>query len=98
MTSNMRGFESPVRRPGLSLRRPRSGRCAMIDRRELEKAAADLPDGWHYTGAGLRWALVTRRGHKRNVYLWIDHRPYPSIDDLRQLFRLTPTQARVAQM
>jgi DNA-binding CsgD family transcriptional regulator len=68
------------------------------DLQELEKSVMTLSDGWHYTGAGLPWVLVTRAGTERNVYVWANDARNPSVDELRRIFRLTPTQARVAQM
>src|SRR5688572_2730568 len=65
---------------------------------ELKTATAFLRDGWHYTPAGLPWALVTREGDVRRVYVWPAHDPRPDSAELRRLFKLTPTQARVTRM
>ena len=65
---------------------------------ELKTATAFLRDGWHYTPAGLPWALVTREDDRRRVYVWPAHDPRPDSAELRRLFKLTPTQARVTRM
>lgn len=57
-----------------------------------------LTGGFHRDSAGDPWALVAQKGENRQVFLWTRHRPYPSVQHLQHLFRLTPAQARVAQM
>ena len=68
------------------------------DLAELKTATAFLRDGWHYTPAGQPWALVTREDDARRVYVWPAEDPRPDSAQLRQLFRLTPMQARVTRM
>jgi DNA-binding CsgD family transcriptional regulator len=67
------------------------------DQQDLENAAATLPEGWHHITTGLPWALV-RQADAPGLYSWAGDPRYPSIADLRRLFRLTPAQARVTQM
>ena len=68
------------------------------DPRQLETATAFLSDGWHHTPDGRPWALVTRRGESRTVYVWTPEDATPTEEQLRRLFRLSPTQARVTRM
>jgi DNA-binding CsgD family transcriptional regulator len=68
------------------------------DLTDLKTATAFLRDGWHYTEAGQPWALVTRDSDTRHVYVWRAEDPRPDSEELRRLFRLTPTQARVTRM
>jgi DNA-binding CsgD family transcriptional regulator len=68
------------------------------DLTQLKTATAFLCDGWHYTPAGQPWALVTREGDARRVYVWPAEDPRPDSEQLRRLFRLTPMQARVTRM
>jgi DNA-binding CsgD family transcriptional regulator len=68
------------------------------DLAELKTATAFLREGWHFTPAGLPWALVTREDDLRRVYVWPAEDPRPDGAELRRLFKLTPTQARVARL
>ena len=69
-----------------------------LDLAGLKTATAFLGEGWHYTPAGQPWALVTREDDARRVYVWPAEDPRPDSAQLRQLFRLTPMQARVTRM
>lgn len=66
----------------------------------VEAALRNLPRevGLHCTPFGRPWALVRKEAEGVNVYIWAADDPFPSHDELRTGFSLTPTQAKVAKL
>jgi DNA-binding NarL/FixJ family response regulator len=54
--------------------------------------------GLHVNAVGAAWALVKPMDDRVQVYVWGSPEPFPSSEQLRNLFRLTPAQSRVAKL
>jgi DNA-binding CsgD family transcriptional regulator len=66
----------------------------------IEQALQNLPEnvGIHCSRGGSPWALVKKRSDHVTVYVWALDEPFPSEDNIRAHFSLTPQQARVARL